>query len=42
MCAQQSQNLTSGVNYYRGQNTMRYVVGEESPYGSVVAQMDRG
>jgi hypothetical protein len=42
MCAQQSNNLTNGVMYYRGQNRMSYVVGEESPYGSVISQMDRG
>jgi hypothetical protein len=42
MCAQQSLNLTNGVEYYRGQNRMTYVISEESPYGSVVSQMDRG
>lgn len=28
MCAQQSKNLTGGVNYYRGQNPMAYIIGE--------------
>jgi hypothetical protein len=42
MCAQQSANLTTGVSYYRGQNSMPYVIGEQSSYGSVVSQMDRG
>jgi hypothetical protein len=42
MCAQQSLNLTNGVDYYRGQNSMSYVIGEQSSYGSVVSQMDRG
>ena len=40
MCADQSQNMTDGVTYYRGQWEYPYVIGEMSKSGSVVNQMD--
>ena len=42
MCAFRSDNLTNGVQYYRGQNEQEYVIGKESSSGGALQMMDRG
>ena len=42
MCAATSMNMTNGVHYYRGQNELVYVIGEDSSAGSALDDMDRG
>ena len=39
MCASKSLNLTNGVNYYRGQNPMKYDINIETSYGDSVVKM---
>jgi hypothetical protein len=40
MCADKSVNMTDGVKYYRGQNELAYVIGEDSKSGGIVSMMD--
>ena len=42
MCAKKSQNLTDGVNYYKGQKEQSYYIGKESTSVDVLNMMDNG
>jgi len=42
MCAQESINMTKGVQYYRGQNEFPYAIGKEGGATGVVSKMDKG
>jgi hypothetical protein len=43
MCALTTTNLTNGVNYYRGKETFKYIVSQESSDGNgVISKMDTG
>lgn len=42
MCADFSYNMTGGIQYYRGQKEMKYLIGEQSKGSEGVNMMDDG
>ena len=42
MCAKASNNMTDGVNYYKGQRESAYYIGQSSASVDVLNQMDNG